>query len=212
MNKCLITRPNHDKVTSYLFQWSREILDNNSNIQFLNLEGIDANRNKVESYLAKQNPILVLFNGHGDNNTIRGFKDEILIEAGKNEGLLKSKIVYALSCSSARKLGIIAIEKGAESFIGYKNPFVIYTDANREATPLKDNIAASFLNPSNRIGLSLLKGSTTQEASSKSKDAFKKEIKKYFVSSAMPGSDRIVAGLLWDMNCQVVLGNKEARI
>jgi len=125
MNKCLITRPNHDKVTSYLFEWTKEILKTNqNNIQFFNLGGNNANREKVESYLKKQAPSLVLFNGHGDDNFICGFKDEILIEAGKNEGLLKGKVVYALACSSAKKLGPIAVEKGAEVFIGYKNPFV----------------------------------------------------------------------------------------
>ena len=211
-NKCLITRPNHDKVTSYLFQWSKEILKNDSNLRFLNLEGKNANKAKVESYLKKQDPKLVLFNGHGNNNTICGFNNEVLIESGKNEDLLKDKIVYALSCSSAKRLGLTAVEKGTDSFIGYKNLFVIYTDSDREATPLKDDIAASFLNPSNRLILSLLKGNTSQEASNKSKDEFKKEIKKYFVSSSMPGSDRIVAGLLWDMNNQVVLGNNRATL
>ena len=213
MNKCLITRPDHDKVTSYLFQWTKNILKiNSTNIQFLNLEGKEANRERVESYLKKQDPRLVLFNGHGSYNLICGFKNEILIEMGKNDELLKEKIVYALSCSSARKLGPSAVEKGAEAFIGYKNPFVLYTNSDSEATPLKDDIAASFLNPSNRVSFSLLKGNTAQEASNKSKEEFKREIRKHSASSSIFGSDMIVAGLLWDMNSQVVLGKRDARI
>ena len=151
MNKCLITRPNHDKVTSYLFNWSKEIIEQNFGVQFLNLEGENANKNKVESYLKKQNPKLVLFNGHGNDNVICGFKDEIIIQLNENDNLLKGKIIYSLSCSSAKSLGKNAVKKGAHAFIGYKEPFVIYTDSERETTPLKDNIASSFLNPSNLV-------------------------------------------------------------
>lgn len=213
MTKCLITRPNHDKVTSYLFHWSNEIIDSDypEQVYFLDLKGKEANRNKVESYLKKQNPRVVLFNGHGSDSIICGFKDEILIDK-KNEELLKGKIVYSLSCSSANGLGVSATKKGADAFIGYKNSFMIYTDAEREATPLKDSIAAAFLNPSNRVSISLLKGNTAKEASDKSKEESKKEIKKFFVSNAFEGSERIAVALLWNMNNQVVLGNEEAKI
>lgn len=214
MTKCLITRPNHDKVTSYLFQWSKEILNSEypTEIQFLDLREEDANKNKVESYLKKQSPRIVLFNGHGDDNTICGFKDEPLIEINKNDDLLKDKIVYALSCSSARKLGESSIKKGADAFVGYRNSFMLFTDADSEATPLRDNIAASFLNPSNKLSISLLKGSTTEEASNKSKEGFKKEIKKFLSSKAIDGSDRIASALFWNMSNQAVIGNKEAKI
>jgi len=214
MIKCLITRPNHDKVTSYLFQWSKEIINFKypTEIQFLDLPAKEANKNKVESYLKKQSPKIVLFNGHGDDNTICGFKDEPLIETGKNDELLKDKIIYSLSCSSARKLGESSVNKGTDAFVGYRNSFMLFTDADSEATPLKDNIAASFLKPSNKLSISLLKGNTTQEASNKSKKEFKKEIKKFLSSKAIDGSDRIASALFWDMSSQVVLGNQEAKI
>ena len=214
MIKCLITRPDHDKVTSYLFQWSKEIISSKypEDIQFLDLRGVNANRGKVESYLKKQNPRVVLFNGHGSDIAIYGFKDQPLIELEKNEELLKGKIIYSLSCSSAKALGVAAIEKGTETFIGYINSFVIYTDVDREATPLKDNMAASFLNPSNKLSISLLKGNTAQEASNKSKEEFKKEIKKFLIGNSISGSDRIATALFWDLNSQVVLGNPDAEI
>lgn len=214
MIKCLITRPNHDKVTSYLFQWGKEVIQYKypEKIQFFDLQGVDANKEKVESYLKKQFPRAVLFNGHGSNRIICGFKDENLIEMGKNDELLKGKIIYSLSCSSAKELGVSAVNKGAETFIGYKNSFVLYTDSNRESTPLKDNIAASFLNPSNRLSISLLKGNSAQEASNRSREDFKKEIKKFITESSISGSERIAIALLWDMDNQVVLGNTNAKI
>lgn len=214
MVKCLITLPNHDKVTSYLSAWSKEVLESNElkEVRFFDLKGKDANKEKVESYLKKQNPKVVLFNGHGSPTEICGFKDEILIQNNNNDFLLKEKIVYALSCSSAAVLGKSSIEKGADSFIGYKRSFILCTDRNREATPLKDNIAYSFLEPSNRLSIFILKGNTTKEASHKSKEEFKKEISKYASTKAMLGADRIVAALLWNMTNQVVLGNQEAKI
>ena len=214
MNKVLITLPNHDKVTAYLFAWSREITKEKYQIEyrFLELEGMEANREKVESYLKKQNPRLVLFNGHGSDNFICGFKNNILIQSEVNDNLLKGKIVYSLSCRSANGLGKTAIKKGADSFIGYKDDFVIVTDSEREATPFKDNIAASFLKPSNKVAISLLKGKTAGESLEKSKEEFKKEIKKYLSSSYEEGTEQIISYLLWDMNNQVVLGNDRAKL
>ncbi len=42
-------------------------------------------KKNFESYLNKQNPEIVLFNGHGNDFCVCGFKDEPLIESGKNE-------------------------------------------------------------------------------------------------------------------------------
>lgn len=126
--------------------------------------------------------------------------------------MLKDKIIYALSCRSANILGKTTVKNGAESFIGYEEDFVIVTDSEREATPLKDNIASSFLRPSNQVAISLLKGKTTKESSEKSKKEFKKEIKKYLSSSYEEGTEQIISYLLWDMDNQVVLGNPEAKL
>lgn len=214
MVTCLITRPNHDKVTEYLFAWSNKIVESEElkNISFLDLQGENVNKKKVESYLTKQSPEVILFNGHGSPTEIFGFKDEVLIENNVNDSLLKNKIVYALSCSSASILGESAVKKGAKSFIGYKRSFILGTDKNREATPSKDTIASSFLEPSNRVSISILKGNSAEEASRKSKEEFKREITKYASTKAMPGAERIASALLWNMSNQVVLGDKEAKI
>ncbi len=214
MVKCLITRPNHDKVTCYLFAWSKNILieEYPQNIQFLKVEEKDVTKTNVESYLKKQNPRVVLFNGHGNDSLICGFKDQPIIESGKNEELLKDKIVYSLSCSSAKKLGVDAVDKGAETFVGYEQDFVMFTDSDRETTPLRDTVAESFMQPSNHLSISLLKGKTAGEAANRSKEYFQKEIRKYLTGESIEGSEQIVRGLLWDMTNQVVLGNLDAKI
>jgi hypothetical protein len=214
MIKCLITQPNSDKVTSYLFHFGREILKESYpiKVQFINLEGDKVNKSNVESYLKKQDPKIVLFNGHGNDWTICGYKDEDLIMMNENEELLRDKIVYSLSCSSAAKLGKNAVLKGTKAFIGYSDSFMIYTDSEREATPLKDSIAASFLKPSNKLSISLLNGKSANESSKKSKEEFQKETKKYLTSKLFEGSERIAMALLWNMDNQIVLGDKEAKL
>ena len=119
---------------------------------------------------------------------------------------------YALSCSSAKKLGKEAVKTKEGVFIGYKDSFMLYTNSNRETTPLKDEIAASFLEPSNKLSISLIKGNTAQEASDKSKEEFKSEIRKFMVSKPIEGSERIAMALLWNLNNQIVQGNKNMKI
>ncbi len=80
-------------------------------------------------------------------------------------------------------------------WVGYKKSFILCTDKNREATPLKDNLASSFLEPSNKLSISILKGRSIEESSTKSKEEFKKEISKYASSKSMPGADKIAAAL-----------------
>jgi len=212
MVKCLITRPNHDKVTEYLFTWGNKIIESDElkDIDFFDLQGKEATKGKVESYLSKQSPDVILFNGHGSPTQICGFKNEVLIENDINDFLLKGKVIYALACSSAAILGQSAIKKGAKSFVGYKRSFILFTDKTRETTPSKDHIAESFLEPSNRLSISILKGNSAEEASRKSKEEFKKEIAKYASSKSMPGADRIASALFWNMSNQVVLSNKES--
>lgn len=214
MIKCLITQPNFDKVTSYLFHSGKEILKENYSleVQFMNLEGDKVNKINVESYLKKQDPKIVLFNGHGNDWTICGYKDEDLIMMNENEELLKGKIIYSLSCSSAARLGKNAVLKGTKAFIGYSDSFMIYIDSEREATPLKDSIAASFLKPSNKLSISLLNGKSAEESSKKSKEEFQKETKKYLTGRLFEGSERIAMALLWNMDNQVVLGDEGAKI
>ena len=183
MVKCLITRPNHDKVTSYLFAWSMEIINfpYENQIRFFDLAAEKATKSNFESYIKKQDPEVVLFNGHGDYDKVCGFKDEVIIQKGKNEDLLKGKIVYSLSCSSASELGESAVLKGTKTFIGYQEPFVIYTDSDRETTPLKDGVASSFIRSSNILSISILKGKTVKESSIKSKEEFRRRSHQSFL-------------------------------
>lgn len=209
----LIIRPQHDIVVNYLFYWSKEILDfaNNKNIKFTNFEGEKASRENVEKYLRKQNPRLLVFNGHGTPAFVCGHKDEPLIICNENDDLLNSKIIYAISCDAAKELGKNAVEKGCEAFIGYEGPFGFVRDKNREGTPQKDNFASPFKETSNIIVTSILDGRSVKESVEKSKQLAIQLIKKYSVSDVEPGYREVRFWLFWNRTFLKVTGKENAK-
>ena len=113
VKKFLITRPEHDIPTSYLHDFSKEIIKivkGMKDIHVTDLEGAKAVRTNVEESLNKEAPGLVFFNGHGDRKRVGGHKNEIILDE-KNVGLAKEKIIYALSYDSLEELGPIAVKK-----------------------------------------------------------------------------------------------------
>lgn len=98
----LVTRPNHDLGTNYLFYWSGLVIKNTYGFKVLDLSKRKANKKNFISYIKKHKPILVFLNGHGTQDTITGYDNEILVKSGKNERLLAKKIVYARSCDAAK--------------------------------------------------------------------------------------------------------------
>lgn len=209
----LITRPNYDNTTFYLFKWSEKCLQiaDEKGIEYNDLNSEKANRKNIEKVLKTKNPGLVLFNGHGNNDKIYGNKQEILIEAGTNEVLLNGKIVHSISCSSAKELGPKCIKSGTISFIGYEDDFVFVFDKNKTFTPLKDDVASNFLEPPNELAISILKGNSVDESYKRSQDMFKKKISKLLTTEAPIGSENVILWLVWDMSKQVCLGDKGAR-
>lgn len=212
MNKLLlITRPNYEITTRYLFAWSGIVVDmaKAKGVVVVELKKNKANRKEFESRLAKLKPRLVIINGHGSDTCVTGHDSEVLIEAGQNEGTLYSKIVYSLSCNSASRLGIESVKAGALCYIGYKTKFTFF-HLNKITHPLYDEIAKLFLDPSNQVAVSLLKGNKTQDAIRKSKIMSIKSIQK-LLNSAASKESVLYARFLWaNMHHQVCLGDQDA--
>ena len=213
MKKFLITRPTHEIRVTYLFHWGKEILEfaKKKSINFTDFKNGKANRKDVEKYLKKQNPRLVLFNGHGNTSMICGHDDEPLIISNENEDLLNSKITYAIVCDAAKKLGKNAVKKGCDAFIGYEGPFGFVRDASRECNPFKDKFAEPFKEISNIIVTSLLKGDSVEESVEKSKHLTSELIKKYSTSDAEPGFKDIRFWLFWDKFFLNFIGDPTAK-
>lgn len=209
----IVTRPEYDDTTTYLSRWSEPILNEAGE---RGMKCIDLNRNKAnkkdfESYVRKNPPNFIVLNGHGNQSTVAGQDDNLLIEAGTNEDILSDAIVFARACDSAAILGERAVEKGAASYIGCTKGFVFPFDKNRVSTPQKDEIARPCLEVSNSIPLSLLKGQNVGLSLSRSENALKKWIE-YLRTHYTIESPAILFSLLWNAACQKALGNISVKI
>ena len=192
----LITLPNYDDTTHYLSAWGKEIIKtaNDSNLKVFDLQGESANRKEFESKLRNLSPKLVMLNGHGGDNLVTGHKDEVLIKAGENEELLKSKIIYALSCRSAKILGPASVKKGALNYTGYSDDFIFMYEPDLFSRPNLDKTAELFLSPSNVFIESLIKGNSVRDSFERSRKAIIKNFNKSVSSSE---SDPTTARFLW---------------
>ncbi len=208
--KLLITRPSYETTTNYLSCWAKEIINlaKSKKITILDLKGREANKEKFTDSVKKDNPHLILLNGHGSKESISGQNGEILIRVGENEKLLQGKIIYALSCETGKVLGPKSIEAETEAYLGYDEVFIFFYTQGKESRPLKDKRAALFLNPASKVSVSLIEGRSVKEAHKRSKKAFFQNIQRLISSQSK--ESYLARYLLWDMKHQVCLGNKDA--
>ncbi len=213
MSRMIITRPEHDLATRYLSCWSSYIIKaaNRKNIGVTDLHKEKAVKKELEGRLRKINPTFVVLNGHGSDECVCGHDNEELINLN-NSDLLKGRVTYAVSCNSAKKLGKACADKNT-AYIGYDESFVFNAERKYLSQPLKDQRAAQFLQPSNQVSLSLIKGHTAEESLENSKRLFKETIRKLLPSVNTDSHAREDASdLFWNMNHQVCEGNSSLRI
>lgn len=213
-NSILITRPSHDLINSYFFLWTQQVIDyaHKHNIKVLDLDNDKATREKFTSYINKNKPKLVFMNGHGNENCIAGNKDDIIIESGVNEKLLEGKVVYIRSCNVAAGLGEVCIKNGTIVFIGYLKKYSLGYTPSSAFRPLEDKVAKLFLEPSNLIPISLIKGNSAKEAYRKSQTAMLKNFL-LMLSTKATKEQKDAAPSLWrNRKYQVILGDENAKI
>ncbi len=210
----LITRPSYDYTTRYLSAWAEKVKESaeSRGDDVLDLDGPRATKKELESILRKKNPSFIFLNGHGSDGLISGQNDEVLVQAGHNEGTLRSSIVYALSCKSGKELGPQAVEKGAVAYVGYEEDFVFMITTEKRTRPSEDRTAGLFLDPSNQVAISLLKGNTVEESNRKSKAFFIRNIQKLLTSQSPSEETAAVRYLYWDMKYQTFHGEGNAVI
>lgn len=210
----VVTQPNHDYTTRYISAWAEELcrIAVSKGHHAVKLKGNRATRKELESVVNKVNPRLLFLNGHGSDDSVRGQDNEVLVQLGVNESILKSALVYALSCRSASILGKKSVESGTISYLGYTEDFIFMYDVSKRTRPLEDKTAGLFLDPSNLLVSSLLKGHTAEGSLHKSKSAYRRTLLKLLTSEASAESNSYLPLLLWDMNHQVCLGDQTATI
>ena len=210
----VITRSNHDLTTTYLYYWSEEIIAcaQQKKIPVIDLAKKRANRKDFASIIRKTHPSLVVINGHGDDFVVMGYDNEPLVEAKVNESLLKNTIVYARSCRSAKTLGPSCINSGCHAYIGYQDDFVFFIENEKITHPLDDKTAKMFIEPSNNIVTSLLKGHPAKETNSRSKEIYKRSNQKLTTSATTKEERELIPYLVWNYNNQVCLGDGDVAI
>lgn len=214
VKKFLITRPSHDKITSYLYEFSREIVTSardEKNIHLESLERSNATRKNLEMQLKKLKPKLVFLNGHGDQHQVCGHNREAILDA-ENVNLTRGKIIYALACESLTGLGNQAVEKGAEAYVGYGAKFMLVIDPTRETNPGKDRNALPFKRACNTLIYSLVSGETIKAAIERTKSEYRKLIQSYGASEEDPYGDAplIRLALQWNLEFLDMRGNPAA--
>ncbi len=203
----LITLPRYDDTTEYLSQFSQQIEKeaNEKGVELKSLKDKEVTQKEFEKIIKKLDYKMIVFNGHGSKDSIEGYKEEI-VKVGKNDNLLKERIIYTKSCHAAVVLGKRCIEDAKDGcFIGYDRPFQFYVDLKWTANPLKDNIAKLFLEPSNLVPISIIKGNSTSNSNENSKRQMLKNIKQILKNSDAE-SFKIAEALWNNYEGQVLLG------
>ena len=209
----LITAPRHDTVTEYLSAFSVKIEKNcnKKSIFCKTLKDELASKEKFSKTLKKLDCNIIFLNGHGSEKSVSGHKNEVLIKSGENEYLLYNRIVYARSCEAASKLGRRVTKNSKGCFIGYELPFEFYFDETWVTNPIKDNTAKLFLESSNLVPLSLIKGNSAKESHERAKKQMLKNIKKVLRTKSK--ESYALAESLWNNYFgQTILGDNKARI
>ena len=210
----LITRPKYDSATFHLFDWSTVVINEakQKQLSVYDLAEDKATRSNVESYINKNNPSFIFFNGHGNPNCIFGQNSEILIQSNDNENLTSGAIVYARSCSVGQSLSHRLIFTGTKTFIGYEAEFAFVTSKTPTKNFLDDPISKLFLEPSNNIPISLVKGNSASEAHNKSKKEMMRNIRSMLSSQATKDMRDATPYLYSNYKYQTLQGDPSATI
>jgi len=173
------------------------------------LSGNNAVRTKVLDSLAKQDSRFFFGVGHGRADLFTG-QNLDLIFGVCNCKELRGRVVYLLSCITGAKLGPDMVNnKGATSFIGYKEVFVWVQSDFQD--PLKDPYGKSFFEPALEIIYRLADGYTAREAYNTSMSKWNYWID-YWTKSDDPYAPVVLQLLIHDRNAQVLIGSEEARV
>ena len=173
-------------------------------LEVFDLDGTKSTRRNFEGYVKKHSPNFAFVNGHGNALEVAGHENEIIIDKECN---LKIQIIYARSCEAALILGPSLVSRSVDTFIGYTRKFIFGYDPSKCYKPLDDVLAKLFLEPSNLVASTIIKGHPAREANKRSKDAMYKNFRK-MISSRATYEERFAARWLWsNINSQVVLGD-----
>jgi len=210
MDRVLVVRPDFE-VATYLGSLALQHIVDYIRLRGLTLEdlrGDNAVRDKVLESLSRLDPIWCILLGHGNATTYTGQNfDRIFWECNSSE--LRDRVVYALSCITAARLGPDAVDKGCRTYIGYSEEFIWTQEA--PVDPLADRYGRSFFEPVLELLYRLADGATTGEAFKASIDKWNYWID-YWSRSTDPAAPAILMYLIHDRDCQKLIGDDFATV
>src|SRR3972149_10301654 len=138
----IIIRTDHDTLTHYLHEWSSSLikLAKEKGFNVTDIKGKEIDNVNVKNRISKHNPSLVFFNGHGSKDSLFNNDEKVFIDI-KDAAIFKNRVVYTRACDCLKELGKKSVEKGCDSFIGYKNKFILTWKNSMISRPLQDNVA-----------------------------------------------------------------------
>ncbi|HBC44707.1 MAG: hypothetical protein UX08_C0002G0012 [Candidatus Collierbacteria bacterium GW2011_GWB1_45_35] len=209
----IITRPNHDQITTYISLWSEAVIlfAKTKGHSIFDLFSKKADRKSLEQYLTTNNLSFLFLNGHGSSDEICGYNDEVLLDDETQPTLILGLIIYARSCNAGENLGQILVTKGVKAFIGYTKSFSFATSNKFVFRPKEDPLARLFLEPSNLVATTIIKGNTVQEAHQRSVLEMRKTLSEMILSN-IPNKKDYAFALYNNMLGQTVIGDGQAKI
>ncbi len=159
----LVTCPDYDRMTRYLSAWAsifiKQAQDHGHEVNILKER--NTTRANFEGMVTKMRPAIIFVNGHGAADRLAGHDHKIIIDF-KSAKIQKDAMVYAVSCKSAKELGVEAVVQGAKGYVGYTEDFILVSQPDKTRHPKDDTTAALFLEPSNEVVTALVKGHTAR--------------------------------------------------
>ena len=206
-----ILRSNHDLQTSYLYEYTKEIIKfaEDKGLKTTILENEKLN-DEVYNRLIKNKPKLVFFNGHGDNSSWYNTNNKAFLNL-KSADALKGTITFSRACDCLKKLGPKAVKENCLAFIGYKNKFLIAREHGQTCRPLKDPVAKPILQCSNIIMKELIKGKNVKDALNSSNQLANKKILE-LIYSKEPWASASLQAVLYNDSSLGFVGSEESSI
>jgi hypothetical protein len=130
MSRWVICRPRFDEASGYSYQFCGKITEfmRDKGVDYLDLAGGEATRERVESELQRDKDANFCFFNHGSREGL--FQDESRYVIDKrNDGILSGREVYTLACSWGANGGIDAWKKGAKAVWAYVDVVSFTTEA-----------------------------------------------------------------------------------
>jgi len=183
----IVNRPNHDDATKYAYYWFEKVIAYMKARGFTVTDAHDVLSCRARWLELLKNNILVTGTGHGNAEVFAGMYDEVLLRANRDEPLMEGRVVYPLSCSVGKILGIQLVTIGkAWAFLGWNVDFVFMASKRpAQGDPDDDPYQKPFMDSVICVCYALADGKKPSEAWEIGLKKWKEEIEKAPEGSAL---------------------------